>query len=309
MVPAIQDAHEIQVQRSAARSAAAATLGPCFIAVVVRLGLRSDLDDDVAELLAGLDVLECLDDLVERVCPVDHRREVAVGEPVPEKLDVILGAGGIGKSTRPGADELAERAGERDSGFWPFGPSSVDMYTPPGTNSRLQAANELFADGVEHDVEPLVVGGEVAALMVDHAIRAERRHDADHPAGARRHDVGTEVPAQLDGGRADRARCAVDEQACSASELSPPAGRRGRSGLPRSPLPPARRRRRRGSPPPPCARRSPCTRRARPSPSHRTRTPGHRRRTGRRRCQPRPPSRRTHTRAPDAVAVAARRRT
>ena len=39
MVPAIQDAHEIQVQRDAARSAAAATLGPCFIAVVVRLEL------------------------------------------------------------------------------------------------------------------------------------------------------------------------------------------------------------------------------------------------------------------------------
>ena len=47
-----------------------------------------DGDDDVADLLAGLNVAVGVDDLVQRICSVDHRLELA-GVDQTRKLRII----------------------------------------------------------------------------------------------------------------------------------------------------------------------------------------------------------------------------
>ena len=79
-------------------------------------------------------------------------------------------------------------------------------------------------DGVEDQVVPLAVLREVVAEAVEDLARAERPNELDVLRVADRRDLGLEVvDEQLDGGRPDGSRGAVDEDALGASGS---AGRR-----------------------------------------------------------------------------------
>ena len=153
-------------------------------AVGARLGTssslaRSDAEHDVAGLLAGLDVASRLDDLVERVGPVDHGPVLPRFHELLDEQEVLL-AIAADPERRPSApDEAGDESEERDVVQEPEIHRDVD---PAGPQGAATAAKRVLADRVEDHVVRLAARREVLGEAVDDVARAERPHDARRPS-------------------------------------------------------------------------------------------------------------------------------
>ena len=136
---------------------------------------RSDAEHDVAGLLAGLDVASRLDDLVERVGPVDHGPVLPRFHELLDEQEVLL-AIAADPERRPSApDEAGDESEERDVVQEPEIHRDVD---PAGLQGAATAAKRVLADRVEDHVVRLAVRREVLGEAVEDVARAERPYDS-----------------------------------------------------------------------------------------------------------------------------------
>src|SRR5215213_2758514 len=106
----------------------------------------ADRQDDVPRLLAGLDVAGRLDDLVERVRPVDHRPVLARADQLLDEEEVLPAIAADAELRTPAPDEPRDESDE----WHVVHESEVDRDVDPARLQRAPAAAErVLADRVE----------------------------------------------------------------------------------------------------------------------------------------------------------------
>ncbi len=111
------------------------------------------------------------------------------------------------------------------SGFCRNGPRYGRQVGAARLEQSAAPAEGALSDGVDDDVVPLRVVGEVLGLVVDDPVGAQPTHHLQLRGRARGGHIGAERLEELDRCGADGARRAVNEDVLANAHLGPPDGR------------------------------------------------------------------------------------
>src|SRR5919106_1656974 len=167
-----------------------------------------DREHHVARLLSGLDVAVGLDDVVERVRPVDYRSECRISERGPDGCDVPASVQWQRESDPAPAPEPSRHRQAQVREAW----TELGGHVVPAISEEaLTSPERRLADSVEHEVEVGSGGGVVLRRVVDDPGRTKTSHEVEVLGGGYRRDDGAAGDEKLHGCRADRARRPVDQ--------------------------------------------------------------------------------------------------
>src|SRR5664280_3622304 len=180
---------------------------------------RHHSDDDVADLLPGLDIPVGLDDLLERVAPVDQGAEPPGRDAFAQVLDDLLV---LDRRREHDPPTTGQPRHHRQDGV--LGPRSEVGRQVQAARLQQRAApsDRALPDRVEDDVVLVVVLREFHRVAVDDPVGPQPAHELDVRRPAHGGYPRAEVREQLDGGAADRARRAVDEHILAAADAGLP---------------------------------------------------------------------------------------